>query len=186
MLICNGLATIIGNSGRNLTLIRAESPEEIHRLLTLKSAETVIINPGLVQGNARFISSLRSLIPGARIIALVYALFDDTLLSLFDDRITINDPPERIIEAVSGGLPVNGRTVPDQPNASLSDREIEVLKLLASGLSTKEIGEELHISTNTVITHRKNLSVKTGIKSVSGLAIYAVVKKYIKPDDIGS
>lgn len=185
MLICNGLATVIGNSGRNFTLIRAESPEDIQRLLTLKSAGTVIINPGLVQGNARFIVGIRNLSPVTRVIALVYALFDESLLSLFDGRITINDPTERIIEAVSGGLP-DGRTVSDQLNATLSDREIEVLKLLASGLSTKEIAEELHISSNTVITHRKNLSAKTGIKSVSGLAIYAVVKKYITPDDTGS
>ncbi len=59
-----------------------------------------------------------------------------------------------------------------------------MLKLLAAGMATKEIAEELHISTNTVISHRKNLSVKTGIRSVSGLTIYAVVKKYITPGSI--
>ncbi len=69
-------------------------------------------------------------------------------------------------------------------HAALSERETEVLRLLASGMSTKEIAEELHISTNTVITHRKNLSAKTGIRSVSGLAIYAVVKKLISPGGI--
>ncbi|MDZ7634927.1 MAG: helix-turn-helix transcriptional regulator [Bacteroidales bacterium] len=48
-------------------------------------------------------------------------------------------------------------------HASLSDREIEGTRLLALGLATKEIAEALNISTNTVISHRKNISVKTGI-----------------------
>ena len=66
----------------------------------------------------------------------------------------------------------------------LSDREIDVLKILASGASNKEIADKLHISINTVITHRKNISQKTGIKTVSGLTIYAVVKKIITLDNI--
>jgi len=51
-----------------------------------------------------------------------------------------------------------------------------VLKLLASGKQNKEIADKLNISTHTVIMQRKNISQKTGIKSVSGLTIYAVVK----------
>jgi DNA-binding NarL/FixJ family response regulator len=54
---------------------------------------------------------------------------------------------------------------------------------LAKGLTNKEIADKLNISTNTVITHRKNLSQKTGIKSVSGLTIFAVVQKLVSIDD---
>ena len=63
----------------------------------------------------------------------------------------------------------------------LSERETDVLVHLASGKSNKEIADLLHISINTVITHRKNISQKTGIKTVSGLTIYAVVQKLIDP-----
>lgn len=184
VLVFNGLASVIANSGRNLALVRAESAEEIQRLATLRTAETVIINPSLVAGNPRSLYGIRSVSEATRLIALVYAFFDESLLSLFDDRITINDPPERIMASITGTNSVNVTADTDPVHAALSERETEVLRLLASGMSTKEIAEELHISTNTVITHRKNLSAKTGIRSVSGLAIFAVVKKLISPGGI--
>ena len=61
----------------------------------------------------------------------------------------------------------------------LSDREIEVLSLVAQGKINKEIAEKLFISTTTVITHRKNIQEKLGIKSVSSLTIYAVMHGYV-------
>ena len=66
----------------------------------------------------------------------------------------------------------------------LSAREIEVLKLITKGLINKEIAEKLGISLTTVISHRKNITEKLGIKSVSGLTIYAVMNGYIEADSI--
>lgn len=183
-LIFSGLATVTGNSGRGFILIRAESAEEIQRIVTMRDVEAVIVNPALVSGNLRAIQGIRNSSPGTRLIALVYAFFDETLLSLFDARISITDTPERILAAIAGDISGSASQDAGPVNAGLSDREIEVLKLLASGMATKEIAEALHISTNTVISHRKNLSAKTGIRSVSGLAVYAVVKKYITPGSI--
>ena len=47
--------------------------------------------------------------------------------------------------------------------------------LVARGLSSKEIADRLHISVHTVSTHRKNITHKTGIRSVAGLAVYAMI-----------
>ena len=58
----------------------------------------------------------------------------------------------------------------------LSEREQEVLTLVAQGLSSKEIASRLNIAVNTVNTHRKSITRKTGIKSVAGLAVYAMLK----------
>ena len=66
----------------------------------------------------------------------------------------------------------------------LSAREVEVLVLVAKGLLNKEIAEKLNISLTTVITHRKNIVEKLGIKSVSGLAVYAVMQGYVEADRI--
>ncbi|MBM6883187.1 response regulator transcription factor [Bacteroides caecigallinarum] len=66
----------------------------------------------------------------------------------------------------------------------LSAREIEVLILVTKGYINKEIAEKLNISLTTVISHRKNITEKLGIKSVSGLAIYAVMNGYIDADSI--
>ncbi|MFI3282931.1 MAG: response regulator transcription factor [Rikenellaceae bacterium] len=62
----------------------------------------------------------------------------------------------------------------------LSPREIEVTKLLVEGLINKEIAARLSISLTTVITHRKNIFEKLGIKSLAGLTIYAVMKGYLE------
>ena len=59
---------------------------------------------------------------------------------------------------------------------ALSDREQEVLELVAQGMSSKEIASKLNIAVNTVNTHRKSITRKTGIKSVAGLAVYAMLK----------
>ena len=57
----------------------------------------------------------------------------------------------------------------------LSTRETDVLVLVAKGMSSKEIADALNISIHTVNSHRKNITHKTGIKSVAGLAVYAML-----------
>lgn len=62
---------------------------------------------------------------------------------------------------------------------SLSRRELDVLRLLAKGKTNKEIADMLCISVNTATTHRKNISAKLGIRSVSGLSLYALMNGII-------
>ena len=66
----------------------------------------------------------------------------------------------------------------------LSSREIEVLTLIVKGYINKEIAEKLCISLPTVVSHRKNLMIKLGAKSVSSLTIYAVMNGLVNIDDI--
>jgi DNA-binding CsgD family transcriptional regulator len=61
----------------------------------------------------------------------------------------------------------------------LSDRELEVLALIVQGYINKEIADKLNIGLTTVITHRKNIMDKLGMKSVSALTIYAVMHGYV-------
>jgi len=62
---------------------------------------------------------------------------------------------------------------------SLTERELEVLKLIAKENSTSEISGILNISTNTVETYRKSLLKKTKVKNAVGLAMYAVKNNII-------
>lgn len=71
-----------------------------------------------------------------------------------------------------------------QPINDLTPREREVLVLLVQGFINKEIADRLHISLTTVISHRKNITEKLGIKSISGLTIYAVMNGFIEADRI--
>lgn len=83
-----------------------------------------------------------------------------------------------------GGHPSQSSVQTDKAEHELSAREIEVLILITKGLINKEIADKLNISLTTVITHRKNITEKLGIKSVSGLTIYAVMNGYIEADRI--
>ncbi len=78
---------------------------------------------------------------------------------------------------------INRGAQPPHPTPAkevLSSREVEVLRLLVEGLINKEIAERLNIALATVISHRKNIVEKLGIRSVAGLTIYAVMKRYIE------
>lgn len=66
----------------------------------------------------------------------------------------------------------------------LTTREKDVLKLVALGYANKVIAEKLFISIHTVISHRKNITEKTGIKSISGLTVYAILNNLIDTDTI--
>jgi DNA-binding NarL/FixJ family response regulator len=61
-----------------------------------------------------------------------------------------------------------------QPDIKLSEREIEVLKLICKGFSNPEIAKELHISPRTIDGHRAKLLEKTGAKNAPNLVMYAV------------
>ena len=66
----------------------------------------------------------------------------------------------------------------------LSSREIDVLKLVAQGFSNKDMAEKLFITTHTVMSHRKKITEKLGIKSISGLTVYAIINNYIDTENI--
>ena len=78
--------------------------------------------------------------------------------------------------------PAHATTSIPQKKVLLSPREIEVLSLVVQGFINKEIADKLNISLTTVSTHRKNITEKLGMRSVSALTIYAVMNGYV---DIG-
>jgi DNA-binding NarL/FixJ family response regulator len=76
---------------------------------------------------------------------------------------------------------VRGREATPRPTDVLSAREVEVLRLVALGLSTKEIASRLDISSRTVETHRGNLMRKLGVHSVALLTQLAMKEGLIGP-----
>jgi len=82
----------------------------------------------------------------------------------------------------------HGQNLPPMPRILrqkiLSDREIEVMSLIVQGYINKEIADKLNIGLATVVTHRKNIMDKLGLKSVSALTIYAVTHGYVDINNI--
>jgi DNA-binding NarL/FixJ family response regulator len=78
-------------------------------------------------------------------------------------------------EAAAASLVASG----NEPHRALSDREFEVLRLLASGLGPTEIGERLHLSVKTVSTHKARILEKLNLGSTAELVRYALENKLL-------
>ena len=118
-------------------------------------------------------------------IVLTLSLDNASQLSEFHS-LCINLPEPQLIRALLAleqHAHSNGKNLPPMPRVLqqkiLSDREIEVMSLIVQGYINKEIADRLNIGLATVITHRKNIMDKLGMKSVSALTIYAVMHGYV-------
>lgn len=65
---------------------------------------------------------------------------------------------------------------------NISEREMEIITLVAEGFSNKEIADKLFLSTHTVTTHRKNIMNKLGVNNTAGLVLFAVRENLISPN----
>ena len=72
----------------------------------------------------------------------------------------------------------------DEDGETLTDREKQIVACVVRGLTNREVAEHLYISINTVLTHRRNISRKLDIHSVSGLTIYAIVNGIVQIDEV--
>ncbi len=93
----------------------------------------------------------------------------------------------QLLRLASQGHP-GGRNLPPiptmQPKSVLTDREKEIMVLVVQGYINREIAERLSISLATVVTHRKNVMDKLGLKSVSALTVYAVMNGFVDINSI--
>jgi DNA-binding NarL/FixJ family response regulator len=64
----------------------------------------------------------------------------------------------------------------------LSDRENEIIKLIAEGNTNPQIADQLFLSSHTVNTHRKNIMTKLGVKNTAGIVMYAVKTNLVSPN----
>jgi len=155
-----------------------EVPVDMPQRLVRQQPDILLLNPTLLNTPARMqVLSLQQARPGMAIVALVYQYVDPQVLSLFKTVLDIREGGSRVAQLLRESCQSDAEGV--EESYELSERESEVLVLVARGLSSKEIADQLNISVHTVNTHRKNITHKTGIKSVAGLAVYAMLHNLI-------
>ncbi len=120
----------------------------------------------------------------AKTIVLMQHTMDALPLSGAMNLIAEEAPLETLIEQIESFLSLADANSHSENNKGLSVREVNVLRLVVSGYTNKEIADQLSISLNTVLTHRKNITAKLGIKTVSGLTFYAIMNGYISGTDM--
>ena len=179
-IIVEGLSNMLMKLKKNFHIFRFNDLEELRNSSAIAHFQIAVINPSAIQNRIADFVKLKNNHTQILWVALVYSFFDDEVIRKFDDTLLITAAPDQISRKLGQ---INTATDKDQ-HEDLSDREIEVLSQLVKGLSNKEIADKLNISIHTVISHRKNITEKTGIKSLSGLTIYAITKKIIPLDSI--
>ncbi|MDD4192314.1 MAG: LuxR C-terminal-related transcriptional regulator [Mangrovibacterium sp.] len=178
-IVCEGLINILLKTGTHNRVFRFDNLDEILSAIPSQQLDMAIINPVFIHGNIPDFIQKRNAVQLAAWVGILYTLPEREVLPLFDATIHITDSPVQIADTIHQ-LVLNHCHCPGYPqNENLTTREIDILRQITLGLSNKEIADKLNISIHTVISHRKNIICKTGIKSQAGLTIYAISNKII-------
>lgn len=152
--------------------------------LSSRVPDVIVLNPSVIdrkeRDNIRYALDLDK---STLLIALISSLHESSILQQFDAVVSIFDTPSTLINAIRHVKANDNMPLPSE-NEPLTDREKEILVSVAKGLTNKEIAEKFFISIHTVISHRKNIVKKTGIKTVSGLTVFALINKLVSTDEI--
>ena len=184
-IVSAGLASYFDDIKQVSIVSQLDRIDRMEEKLAAFNPDILIINPLLIayDTNEQFLKICRdfsNVIP----VALVTSYVDAGILKQFKDVIEINDSKQKVVTKIFNLLSDNKSTQDKPESIELSNRETDVLVALVKGLTNKEISDKLFISVHTVITHRKNIVRKTGIKSVSGLTVYALLNNLIDETEI--
>ncbi|MDD3556387.1 MAG: LuxR C-terminal-related transcriptional regulator [Proteiniphilum sp.] len=183
-IIFEGLQTIICHSSLDCRVSRVERLEELTEMMEHTPVEILIANPMQFVNLEKEVKKLRKHYPTLAIAGIDFGIIHRQSM-LTDISFTLYDTPEHIIHSLTRLQEKSQHPEEEkEENNHLSPREIEVLTCLVNGMLNKEIADHLHISVHTVVRHRKNITQKTGIRSQSGLTIYAISKKIIHLEDM--
>ena len=177
-IVRTGLQTILDEDGTFRLLSPLYDAVILEERVKTLHPDLLIVNPTLMMPPALLqMASVQQAKPNIAIAALVYQYVEPELLQRFKAIVDIRERRSQIVTVLKEEVK-RVKEMEDE-NYELSDREREVLVLVAQGLSSKEIADRLSISIHTVNSHRKNITRKTDIKSVAGLAVYATLHNMV-------
>jgi len=185
----------IASGGAGITVTgEASTAAELFRLLAAAAVDVVLLDVSMP--GSTFVETLRELRerhPSVKVLVLSVHPEDQWAMRALRagaaGYLTKDHSPEQLVEAIRrvarggkyvsetlaeklAGLVDNGRT--RALHERLSDREFEVLRALGSGMTVKDVAEQLRLSAKTVSTYRARLLEKMGLKSKADLVRYVV------------
>lgn len=176
-LVTSGLTIMLNSIGASVACVVSDIGELRHYFNKV-SIYVVFVNPVLLINKTEEFNKIRNEFVDISWIAINHSSVPIEQITAFAAEISIYISRVRLQQILSETVSKDNSVTYDT-DTLLSERESEVLRFLAEGNSNKEIADIMNISIHTVITHRKNITQKTGIKSQSGLTIYAISKRII-------
>lgn len=178
VIIAQGVASILRSSGEADVVAIYPTLRAYADRLNVKDVEVVVVGSQVAVG-----AQLRSELQGVAVVLLLTTVVDEDVLRQVDGVINIYDDEATLMRKLRTAVE-QGETNPYSDSHDLSERERDVLILVAKGMANKEIADRLNISIHTVMSHRKNITHKTGIKSVAGLTVYALLNNLLDQSDV--
>ena len=186
-IVRNGLVNLINELPNAIVLREVEQVKSLSDTIEAVKVNAAVINASLLRSisNAekKKLSSIKSQVS---IIVLHYSRIDsgEVYDEFADASLILSEQRSSVANKIKNVISRHQPNSLQQDTADLSEREVTILKDVALGFSSKEIADKNFISPHTVVTHRKNITRKLGIKTVSGLVIYAILNKIIEVDEL--
>lgn len=197
-----GLAVVLNENNDFTLLAEALSTSDLINQSKFYAPHLIIIDYSSSNFSLEGLQQIVKKYPAAKLLAITQPLPAAKISQALNTGVTshlLKDCDEdEIIEAiyktVKGEKFMCGKIVTDilQDSAetttssceglNISEREMEIIKLVAEGYSNKEVADKLFLSTHTVTTHRKNIMNKLGVNNTAGLVLFAVRENLISPN----
>lgn len=186
-LIRKGISSIIDKLPNAQVVSQFDDKNDIQNIEQFET-DFIIINPDLlntvIQKKIKKITKPYKRTGGPQVISISDQPGSFSREIDWAEHIYIDDTQNCILKKLNALIGNHQLTkVKSEVPEEISMREAEILKNIALGYSNKEIADKLYISAHTVVTHRKNITRKLGIKTVPGLTIYAILNKLIDIND---
>ena len=179
-IVARGFESVLSGQGDFLVLdnlMDYSKPREAR--LRILDPDVVIVDPAVFDFRSRKDGRLLiSELCGASVLALEGPAVTEDILRQYDGAVSLYDDAAGIVRKIRSAMD-SRLPEPSGEGNELSSREKEILVCVAQGMLNKEIADKFSLSIYTVITHRKNITRKTGIKTVAGLTVYAILNNLI-------
>lgn len=185
-LVRKGIVSIINRIEGAVVIKETDSLDNINSEILALNPDFLLINPSLIPKTEDHRNFQIKMELSEKVIAIsTVSPYRKGMLPAFREIIDLQDSKDIIYQKLKAIIdPALRESANSVVSTELSEREKTILAYVAKGMTNKEIAEILFLSTHTIITHRKNITGKLGIKTISGLTIYAILNNLIKMEDV--
>lgn len=197
-----GLAVVLNENADFILLAEALSTSDLVNQSKFYNPDLIIIDYSSCNFSLEGLQQIVKKYPAAKLLAITQPIAADKISKALNTGVISHllkdcdrdEIIEAIYKTVKGEKFMCGKIVSDilQNKAAdvsssceglnISEREMEIIKLVAEGYSNKEVADKLFLSTHTVTTHRKNIMNKLGVNNTAGLVLFAVRENLISPN----
>ncbi len=202
-----GLRTVLRVNIPELILFEANDSKELFEIVKSDHPDAVLLDYSCDNFSIKTIADIRAKYPDTKVIGFTFLQSSEIIVNALKagvmSYIKKDCDTQEIIDAVTSTVNgnaffcgtiletietegVNVKGISFDPLScepiSISDREVEIIRLIADGLTNPQIAEKLFLSSHTIGTHRKNIMSKLGVKNTAGIVMYAIKTNIISPN----